>query len=151
MALKKIRQIPGSYSSEAITCSPDAEVSEAILHCFVILVLANDMCLLVPTQGKVYSLGQARDSEFWVYLRYHRQPFYVARSYQSGTITICPASNLPNRMLAIAEDLAHETFVFDRRHIRKDADFPTPGEPNKEVLPWEDAMEVVRGLQSRGI
>lgn len=119
------------FLSKGIIVPENTNVGKNSLHYLVAIPLEDGRMVLAPTQGRLVHIGENDYGQVWAYLRYHRSPFYLVYSPSLGESDrgyVDTLGNVSEELRQLAEQDARETPVFDRRHIRIDEDFPTPGD-----------------------
>lgn len=129
-----MNDIHSKYTTAAILCHEGISVYENLLHYMAVIPLQDGSgFMLVPTQGKLVHVGEVDGKPVWAYLRYNRRPMFVCE-YYAGIMDVLNAPALPAELLARGEELAQSLEVYDRRHVRVDHDYSTPGEPTDAVI-----------------
>lgn len=121
------------YTTKPIEYDPGMNVTDNVLHYMAIVPLDEETrFLLVPTQGMLIHLGEQDGSPVWAYLRWHRAPFFIS-IFGGHTIDTISPSVVRGELFQRAAVCARQYEVFDRRHVRIDEDYPTPGQPSNAV------------------
>lgn len=136
--------VPDKYTSDGIECKKGTIVTRNALHYLSVLV-GDGGIFLTPTQGKIVKLCEDKDREIWVYFRYGRKPFFLARTKldEREHVDTIGRSVLDSTIIDFADQMAKDMVVYDRRHIRIDEGVKTPGEPSEDGEYFQSLLEKV--------